>query len=38
MIGLEMFELANCIEHALVLCDELPILLEHIPLRIQGAD
>ena len=31
-------ELANCIEHALVLCDELPILLEHLPLRIQGAE
>ena len=31
-------ELANCIEHALVLCDELPIHLEHLPLRIQGAE
>ena len=31
-------ELANCIEHALILCDELPIHLEHLPLRIQGAE
>ena len=31
-------ELANCVEHALVLCDELPIHLEHLPLRIQGAE
>ena len=31
-------ELANCIEHALVLCDELPIHLEHLPLRIQDAE
>ena len=30
-------ELANCVEHALVLCDELPIHSEHIPLRIQRA-
>ena len=30
-------ELANCVEHALVLCDELPIRPEHIPLRIQRA-
>ena len=31
-------ELANCIEHALVLCDKLPIHLEHLPLRIQDAE
>jgi len=31
-------ELANCVEHAMVLCDELPIRLEHLPLRIQGAE
>ena len=30
-------ELANCVEHALVLCDELPIHPEHIPPRIQHA-
>ena len=31
-------ELANCVEHAMVLCDELPIRLEHLPFRIQGAE
>jgi len=30
-------ELANCVEHALVLCDELPICTEHLPPRIQRA-
>ncbi|MBT6055405.1 MAG: sigma-54-dependent Fis family transcriptional regulator [Planctomycetaceae bacterium] len=30
-------ELANCVEHALVLCDELPIRTEHLPPRIQRA-
>jgi two-component system NtrC family response regulator len=30
-------ELANCVEHALVLCDELPIRAEHLPPRIQRA-
>ena len=31
-------ELANCVEHAMVLCDELPIRLEHLPFRIQDAE
>jgi two-component system NtrC family response regulator len=31
-------ELANCVEHAMVLCDELPIRLEHLPFRIQSAE
>ncbi|MDB4557103.1 sigma 54-interacting transcriptional regulator, partial [bacterium] len=30
-------ELANCVEHALVLCDDLPIRAEHLPPRIQRA-
>ena len=30
-------ELANVIEHALVLCDELPLLFEHLPARLGAA-
>jgi two-component system NtrC family response regulator len=30
-------ELANVIEHALVLCDELPLLVEHLPTRLGAA-
>jgi two-component system NtrC family response regulator len=30
-------ELANVIEHALVLCDELPLLVEHLPARLGAA-
>jgi DNA-binding NtrC family response regulator len=29
-------ELANVVEHALVLCDELPLLSEHLPARLVG--
>jgi DNA-binding NtrC family response regulator len=29
--------LANVIEHALVLCDELPLLVEHLPARLGAA-
>jgi two-component system NtrC family response regulator len=29
-------ELANVIEHALVLCDELPLALDHLPARFGG--
>jgi DNA-binding NtrC family response regulator len=29
--------LANVIEHALVLCDELPLLFEHLPARLGAA-
>ena len=29
-------ELANVVEHALVLCDELPLTLEHLPGRLSG--
>ena len=29
-------ELANVIEHALVLCDELPLLVDHLPARLGG--
>ena len=31
-------ELANCVEHAMVLCDELPIRPDHLPFRIQSAE
>jgi len=30
-------ELANCIEHALVLCDGLPLTVEHLPARLGNA-
>jgi two-component system NtrC family response regulator len=30
-------ELANAVEHALVLCDDLPLALEHLPARLAGA-
>jgi DNA-binding NtrC family response regulator len=30
-------ELANAVEHALVLCDELPLGIEHLPARLSGA-
>ena len=30
-------ELANVIEHALVLCDELPVMVEHLPTRLGAA-
>jgi two-component system NtrC family response regulator len=30
-------ELANVIEHAMVLCDELPLLVEHLPARLGAA-
>ena len=29
-------ELANAVEHALVLCDDLPLALEHLPARLAG--
>jgi DNA-binding NtrC family response regulator len=29
--------LANAVEHALVLCDELPLGIEHLPARLAGA-
>ena len=29
-------ELANVVEHALVLCDDLPLLTEHLPTRLSG--
>jgi len=29
-------ELANVVEHALVLCDELPLSLDHLPVRLSG--
>jgi DNA-binding NtrC family response regulator len=31
-------ELANVIEHGLVLCDELPLAVEHLPTRFSGLD
>ena len=31
-------ELANVIEHASILCDELPISIQHLPQRIQGGE
>ena len=30
-------ELANVVEHALVLCDDLPLLVEHLPARLGAA-
>ena len=30
-------ELANAVEHALVLCDDLPLAAEHLPVRLAGA-
>ncbi len=29
-------ELANVVEHALVLCDELPLTMDHLPIRLSG--
>jgi two-component system NtrC family response regulator len=29
-------ELANVVEHALVLCDELPLTMDHLPVRLSG--